>query len=315
MAFERKIRNDRSGVSTLLIAVIIIAAVVGTSVAAYVVLSGDGEGEETLAPGTWAKADITINGLTQQYEESFIGQNAAEYFVKSTTTVGSFSSVHYYLLLKTEAKGVPAGAVKIGEEERETIDGLKNLEIWEYSDTNGGAVTRAYLDPDIKWLVYEGESTLDNGETATYMLKDYNIAWQKTYKESKSIDKTHVYAFATGTSTYPAGIMCVADCQGGQYGVMYDFSYVFNGLIVFLLSDNIQGLPVDAVKTGMTEQLTGTIDGNVNTEIWAWGDEEWGILFFCAPSTHTIYCMILSVYNYSISDYVDYPFYLTSKPK
>lgn len=60
MVFEGKIRINRYGVSTILIAIIIIVAVAGTAAVAYIALPGDGE--ETIAPGTWSKAEIVYNG-------------------------------------------------------------------------------------------------------------------------------------------------------------------------------------------------------------------------------------------------------------
>jgi len=294
MMFKSKIRNDRSGVSTLLTAAIAIVVVVVVVAAAYVVLSGSDGGEETIAPGTVIKAEIVLGDETYLYEDHYIGQNADMYFIKTTTTHGSSKSVGYSVVKKKEVNGVPDGAVKVGEAEVETIHGLKDLEVWEYTDVyeKEEVLMKAYLDPAANWLVYKGEITFMTGENATYTLLGYEPVFQKSYKESKSIGKTYGYAGVTEAGTVPVSITCIADCINGQYGMLYDFSMIHYGAGVYFLSDNIQGLPTEAVNTGGTYTMNNTINGNVDVERWAWGNTNVGLFFYYEPFSHIIYGLV-----------------------
>ena len=297
MRLKNKLRSDRAGVNPLLIAVVVIVVVVVIAVAAYFLLSSDNNNEsgDIIAPGTTVTADITDSGVTYQYQQSFIGQNANDYFIMETSSLDPSAVPDYYLEPKKEANGVPDGAVKVGEGELDTgIDGTKNLEIWRYETTDGsGDIMEAYLDPTYKWLVYQGTITHSDGTVSTYTLTDYNMVLQSSYKESSSIGVTYGYTFTYGTQTYPAGVVCVAECLNGQYGMMYDFSAIYDGLYIYDVSDNIQGLPVDAVNTGQTSQLD-TMDGTVNTQIWTITENGNGVTFYYGPSTHILYRLVIT---------------------
>jgi len=296
---KNKLHSDRAGVNPILIAVVVIVVVVVIAVAAYFLLSSDNNNKESgdiIAPGTVLTADITDSGVTYQYQQSFIGQNANDYFIMETTTLDPSAGPDYYLQPKDQANGVPDGAVKVGEGELDTgMDGVKNLEIWRYETTDGsGDIMEAYLDPTYKWLVYLGTISHADGTTSTYTLTDYTMVLQKSYKESNSIGMTYGYTFTYGTQTYPASVICVAECLNGQYGMMYDFSAIYDGLYIYDLSNNIQGLPIDAVNTGQTSQLTGTMDGTVTTQKWAITENDEGVTFYYGPNTHIIYRIVIA---------------------
>ena len=301
MEFKRKVRDDRSGVSTLLIAVVIIVIVVVAAAAAYVVLSGDEK--ETLAPGTVIKYDRTINGKESGIlEETLIGQSADEYFFMVKGVVGGTATTEY----TATSKKSPENAELMGTTELDTKDGLKTLQIWEYTTTSiaGPFDVTVYVDPEIG-VSYKEEMTgvvLGEEYTEVRILTAFEPVWQKSYKESKAIGKTYEYAFFVGGVPIPIKIECVADCLDDQYGIMYDFTLIQSDLKLYYLSDNIQGLPTDAVNTGETAPLT-TIDGEVSAEIFT---DPYGVLtLYYEPDTHIIYRIIILEVNFD----------LTKKPK
>ncbi|MCL2509727.1 MAG: hypothetical protein FWF07_01425 [Methanomassiliicoccaceae archaeon] len=299
----KEIRSDRRGISTLLIAVIIVIIVVAiVAVAAFVIFSGNGSnngvteppngGDGIIAPGTTLTAEISSASGTYTYVQNYVGQNANNYFIEETTPAGT----DYYLEPKDQANKAPDGAVKIGDDTIDTKDGPKDVEIWQYTSTQSGSstVTKAYIDPVYKWLVYLGEITNSDGTTTTYTLQDYNVVLQTSYTESNAIGKTYQYSFSTGTYTFPAYVTCIADCLNGQYGMMFDFSSLQSGLVIYDLSDNIQGLPLDANISGGKSDLTGTIDGNVSVQIWKFTEDNEGFSFYYEPKSHVIYEIVLT---------------------
>jgi len=298
-----EIRSDRRGISTLLIAVIIVIIVVAiVAVAAFVIFSGNSSnhgateppngGGGIIAPGTTVSGEFSSASGTYMSEHNYIGQNADNYFVEETN---ADDPPYYYLEPKDNANNVPTGAVKVGDDTIDTKFGPKDVEIWEYTQTQDGSsmFTKAYVDPTYKWLVYLGEITDSGGNTTTYTLQDYNIVLQTSYSESNAIGKTYQYSFLTGTYTFPAYVTCIADCLNGQYGMMYDFSKLISGEVIYYLSDNIQGLPVDAYTNGETSKLTGTIDGDVSVQIWYLKDIQ-ALSFYYESKSHVIYEIVIT---------------------
>ncbi|MCL2148927.1 MAG: hypothetical protein FWH47_06285 [Methanomassiliicoccaceae archaeon] len=236
-------------------------------------------------------------------EITIVGQNAKEYFSmvkQSNSTI----EVTFYLM---DSKESPPGAVKTGTEEMDTFEGMKTLEIWEYTDADTGTAVKLYADPE-NGMSYKVEETRGT-DYGLRILKSYDLKWQGSYKESKAIGTTYEYAYTFGTISVPVEMRCVADCLGGQYGVVYDFSsFIPADNLVYYLSDNVQGLPADAVNTTYTYPLD-TIDGPVTVEIWSIVDGYgYGFLFLYDPESKIVYEIdILTVSG-------DMDFILTKKP-
>lgn len=282
MNFNKIIWKDRSGISTILVIAVVVILVVAAA-AAYIVLSNgnnDDSDKEELAPGTVMSYDVFEGGkLTATQDQIIIGQNKNDYFVEVITTPdgGSASFTQYALAPKAQ----PKDPKKIGTaNDMDTCDGPMDLEIWEY--TQEGVKVRAYIDPS-SGVAYKEEAV---DTDAAVVLTGYDFKWQTSYKESKSIGKTYEYVLS-GTNLV-AKIKCVADCVDGKFGVKYDFNQFGGGEICFL-SDNIQGLPVDATDTEETMTLAGTIDGDVTVQIWEYTEIGAGFVFYYDPVTYIIY--------------------------
>ena len=310
MGFKGKMRDDGSGISTLLIAAVIVVVVVVAAGAAYVVLSGDDDKKEELAPGTTLLLDISFNGTEMGlFEQTILGQNKDEYFYM-LKGVGTLPLTQYGL----SPKDIPKDAEITGTEPVDTFEGLKTLTVLEYTteiSLVGSAHVKSYFDPETgvtykSTVTYADPASLTGAMiTEVQILKDYDIILQESYKQSKSIGKTYEYVYDMGIVQIPAKIECVADCLDGQYGVAYDLSSLAAGLKAYYLSNNIQGLPTDAVNTGNTLALN-TIDGNITTEIWTLAAE--GFTFYFEPDTHIVYRFVLSDGTLSLI------FDLTKKP-
>jgi len=313
MKIKNKICGDRSGVSTLLIAIIIIIIVVIVAVAAYVLLVGNdnNNNNQELAPGTTLTYDFTdSSGATVTMEKEIIGQNATQYFEKITA---GDSPATYNLSPKLSSND----AELTGTADLDTIDGQKTLNIWEYTiidPVNGSENITSYADQG-NGLFYkivatyaDPDSTTGGQLTDTMILTDKNLVWQSSYKESSSIGKTYEYSYTVvGTVTFPASIICVADCLNGQFGIEFDFSAIDESAVIYFLSDNIQGLPTDAVNSGTTTDLTNTIDGDLTAEIWTVAQEGGTFAFCYEPNSHIIYVIAL------ITGGVELDFNLVSK--
>ncbi|MCL2509726.1 MAG: hypothetical protein FWF07_01420 [Methanomassiliicoccaceae archaeon] len=296
-----EMRSSRQGVSTLFIAIVIVIIVVIIAVAAYVLLTdNNNNNEETLAPGTTMTYDVTDDGAeTGTLEQTIVGQSSTDYFVESKLT-GDKKTIQYSL----SKKGTPDGAVTTGTEDLETFEGTKTLTVWEYmiTDPSGGtqAVT-AYINPENgvvfkNVIVYNDlNSTTDAQKTEVQTLTAYDLVWQTSYNVSDSVGKAYEYAYILGPMTLSVKIVCVADCQNDQYGIVYDYSETIENLKDYFLSDNPQGLPEVAVDTGQTTTLTGTIDGDVTVELWSISFESGDSFnFYCDPDTHVIYKFVIS---------------------
>ena len=291
MGFKGKIRNDKSGVSTLLIVAIVIVVVI-VAAAAYLVLSGGGEEKESMAPGTTMKFDVTLDG--EEFgiiEMAVIGQSAKEYF--NVIKLGEEGLVLQYMVT---SKATSYDMEITGTEVLETFEGTKTLTVMEtvLDAPAGQQVFIMYTDME-NGMIYKMEmiyTDASSGDSSIqeWTLLDYELVLQKSFKESKSIGMTYDYSLSVGAYTFSISLVCVADCLDDQYGILFDFSaFLGNGYNIYLLSDYVQGLPVDAVNTGGTYTLTGTIDGDVDVEIWGIAMGSDGLYFFYEPVTHIIY--------------------------
>jgi hypothetical protein len=279
------IRKDRSGVSTILaVAVIVILVVAGA--AAYIVLSGGekGEGRETIAPGTVLEYKFYANGdESGAMECTYLGQNADDYFVMWNTLKDGISKGKEYDILP---KNAPKDA-NVTTTNLETIEGTITMEIWEYSSWIGkeSIQVKAYVNPS-NGLMYKEERTL-YGNTNTKVLEEYEPLWQKGYRESNSIGLTFEYNPRQPRTILTWEVRCIADCMNGMYGVEYTIGKDKR----YFLSNDPQGLPVDAEDTGETIEITlDTVDLTKTVRIWKIVlPEEGEILFYCELDTHIIY--------------------------
>ena len=263
MQLINKIKTDRSGkISTILLVVIVIIIVVIVAVALYIVLSGDNNKEQELAPGTVLDFDINGVATVDSLKMEFVGQNADEYFVKTTTGVitttatgtTTTNTIQYTLMPKyssdndTQFKGI---------EEIETANYGK-LKLNVYSMVTDDVTAKIYADTknNIPYRMVYTYPTY----TMTAELKDYEVTVQDkgSYKESDTIGTTSTYSGTAGSFT----TVCVADCINGQFGLKY------GNTDVYFLCNGPQGLPVGAFDTGSTIALT--VEGNdVDAEVWA----------------------------------------------
>ena len=259
MQLKNKIKMDRSGkISTILLAVIVIIVVVIVAVALYVVLSGDNnnETEQEIAPGTVVEYNVEGVPGMETLKMEYIGQNIDNYFIKSTVD----GAIAYYM----SPKDYNIDDYNfVGTQEMSTCDGDMTIAIVEYSD--GTISYTEYDNPEtgLPYMIeYSGGMilTLKGG----YVLKTQDMG---SYRESDAIGTTNTFALVYTTETdYTAKSVCVADCQNGQYGIMYDFTSV-GGPEVYAVSDSPQGLPTDAEDSGYTYTAH-----EVTFEVWYYTD-------------------------------------------
>jgi hypothetical protein len=284
----RKIKQkDRSGVSTILVIVIVLAMVVAAG-AAYVVLFAEEKETREPAPGTMMVYERSVEGESYGTLELYIvGQNKDEYFAMAKQVIGESITTAYELSSKRTALKI------IGTEDRETIDGTMKLTVCEYSfDVSGTKVqVKAYIDMS-NGLVYEEEITA-GGATEVRVLKDYDLKWQDSYKESSQIGKTYKYILKYSGYEISVELKCVADCENDQYGMVYDFIYSIYPDLYFVC-DGPEGLPADAEYVG-TNTLTDTIDGDVATQMFELTDVYGGKwTFYYEPDSKMVYEIIIN---------------------
>lgn len=299
----KTMRKDRSGMSTIFAVIAVVIIVVIAAAAAYVLLSNDNDEEKTLAPGSYYHYDIIENDETYHSEDTIIGQNSTEYFFEAKETRGGTTVTFYY----TSPKLMPEDAVKTGDVEIETIDGLKTVEIWEFQEEYYGTMydVKVHYDPSLD-MWYITEYSNDSGFMETQTIVEYKEEWQTSYKESENLHKTYGYLATVDWEVSTISIECVADCLDGKYGIMFLAS---DGSEICFLSDYPEGLPDDAVDTGNTITLTDTIDGDVVVGVWemtTYSGQAW--MLYVEPDTHVIYQFSL-VYGGET-----YTFVLDSKP-
>ena len=320
----KTMKADNFGkVSTVLVAVIIIIMVVIVAAVLFLVMSDDnGNNNSNNAElpikgmGTTFTYDVYYNGDWRgTLQESYIGQNNDNYFVKTVM----FSIVNVYTTCPkpiltpfsgtvalygdnfTPLNGImPDSVKKLSSIRMDTIDGKKKLEIWEaISETEFmSSKIKAYVDPS-NGLMYKVELDyrsktesmfhfpIDNNET--HVLKKHDIEGQTEYEESTFIGTKRVYSGINGT-TGSITMECIADCLDGQFGVSLNTYGYF-------LSENPLGLPTDATYTGETTTLDGTIDGKVNVQIWEMkiiSDPMRAFTAYVEPSSQKIYRLVIT---------------------
>jgi len=301
MELMRNMRKDRSGINALL-AVVAVVVVIAVAAAAYVILADDGEKE--IGPGTILKYETTTDGTSTStgYEEYYLGQSADMWFLEVKTTFSSTTFLSELRILLPKANTLDS--IMIGVVETDTIDGKKTLEVWEY--VNGIQTEKYYIDPS-NGLVYKQEVTRW-GSTMISVLKEYELKWQKPYKESKSIGMTYEYTPKGWSGWSVEKIVCVADCIGGQYGMESEFTLGAGGR--YYISDHPQGLPKGAEYTGEKIVLEGTIDGDISVDKWELSRDVGSMAFYVEPKTHVIYRVVFEYGN----GYDDLIYDLTKKP-
>jgi len=294
----KKIKKDNSGLATILIVVIVVVIVVVAAGAAYVVLSNNGGEDKSkdvpalddLAPGTVLRYDYFDGTSTYPFEIQYLGQNATDYFLKITVTLSPLLLSQTYEL---EPKAAPSGAKKIGQEERTTFEGKIKLDVWEY--TVSGTAYKDYINP-ANGLSYYTEATKGT-VTEKFTLKYHDVKRQTSYTPSNSVGKAYEYTGVdTAGLTYTSKLTMIADCTGGKFGIKMDGSFT----PVYFLSNNLQGLPLEAVKDAAATPLAGTIDGTVMCEKWKFDLSNVEILFYVNASSHIIYGFVCTFSDGSI---------------
>ncbi|MDR1954388.1 MAG: hypothetical protein LBP82_00325 [Candidatus Methanoplasma sp.] len=281
MENKNRIQKDRSGIGT--IAVVLIVVIVIAAAAAVVLVYFVGEKDQkSMAPGTTMEYDLLIDEIhagTIQYE--IVGQNADAYFTRLKMDVGTISFTEYGL----NQKKLPDDAVKKGRTKIDALGGKKTVDIWEY--TYEGRATKSYIGIS-DGLSYRDEITMVS-YIETHVLTACDLKWQNSYNESGSIGTAYEYMGSfMGVDLFSATITCIADCLNDQYGVVYSSKLFY--LDTYRLSEDPQGLPVEATYTGVSIILKGTIDGDVSVGIWEFFDAvgyEW--TFYYEPGSHIIY--------------------------
>lgn len=302
---SRSIKNDRSGISTMVAVLAVVIIIVIAAAAAYVVLSNDDEETKTIAPGTIMNYDAT-SSLYGEYalEEKVIGQNADELFLEVKSTIGGITMLEYMVA----SKNMPEDAVKTGTEDIETMDGLKTLDVWEYTtEASGLTLNVKSYDDSSTGVTYRHEAST-TGYSEVQNLTYYELVLQTSYEESENIGKTYKYVTNIEGTDFDAEIVCYADCFDDQYGIMFDLKQLALNKL-YLLSDYVGGLPSSATDTEVTATLTDTIDGEVEVEIWQLtliDSSTWD--FYFEPESQVIYQFDVTAGG------ITYTFDLTEKP-
>jgi hypothetical protein len=274
--------KDRSGINKILAAVIVIIIIAAAAVAAYMIMSDDDEeAYESYALGSTLRYDVFIDGeKVDTYEDEFVGLSDTGYLFRSTWNGDEpyYWFSHFYEDVGGEVTDIV---------EWETMDGIQTVEVWEYSFVEDGVEywEKTYYCPD-NAIVYEREFN-GGGQIEIHKLIHYKVDYMP-YKESDEIGTTYEYVCKDG---HEAKIVCVADGIDGTYGIFYDII----GLkwLVYSLSDNPQGLPLDATDMKETVTLEDTIDGDVSVGLWSYIDpDNVTFTFYCDPDSKVIYRFI-----------------------
>jgi len=269
----KNIKNDRSGVATLLIILIVVVIVVVAAGAAYVVMSGDGgnknggnggtAAEEQLAPGTYMEFDMKIDTTPiGTVSLRYLGQNADEIFVKTTMSInlgaaGTMNVTKYGLSPKGDASSPltdpDVELKKVGTiNDFDTFAGKKKVDKWEYTENINGTNYKGYIYIDAKQnMFYKMEMPMEwegGVKTAIIDMKALTLVSQKSdaYTPSANIGKTTKFALSTDP-TKLVEVKVVADCQGGKFGVAYDFTNVAGDFLEYYLCDTTDGKITDAI--------------------------------------------------------------------
>ena len=305
---KKYLRNDGSGkVSTTVIAIVVVIVIVLVAVALYVVMTNNNDNEDQttsgqeIAPGSMLNYSVSGWEGIQSFKMEYVGQSNDAYFIKSTIGIDTVSIIEMYM---TQPKDSNEDYKIIGTQVMDTVDGKKTLDV--VSFTSDGSNVTAFLDKSTG-LPYKMDF-VDAGWTLT--LTDYKAVTQKSYKQSDSVGLTYEYTYTTVTGTkYKAKVECIADCLNGQYGMVYDFSSIGGPYTtMYFISNDPNGIPVDAVKSTSTANLN-TMDGTKNVQLWTYTDQTSGIMFSIGyeSASKTIYEFDLVFANVKI------PFSLTSK--
>jgi hypothetical protein len=267
----KNIKKDRSGISTILIVIVVVIVLVVAAGAAYVLLSNNGDKEEKLnvasdevAPGTFMEFDMFIDDeLLGTFSLEYLGQNAEEYFTKIVMSfnlgvLGTVDMTTYSL--SSKESGSPVVDPNLQLKKVSTINdfntgfaGKKKVDKWEYTEKIGGKDYKGYLFIDAKDdVLYRMEipmQTEGGVKTTVMVVKDFTLKTQKSddYEESAVIGKTARFALSTDPSKI-VEVRCVADCVGGKYGVVFDFTYVTGDFMKFFLCDTTDGKITGATR-------------------------------------------------------------------
>jgi hypothetical protein len=297
---NNNLKKDRSGVSAIIVVVIVAVVVIAAVAAAFIVASGDKDKEleikmDVLAPGTVLKYDLFVDG--EKYgimEIQYVGQNAKEYLalLKMAYEGDDEYAVVYY---DVDPKELPDGSKRTGTVEMDTIDGKKKLEVVEYemSELVFTSKIKAYVDPS-NGVPYKVERKF-SGTTETQILAEKEIILQESYEESEHIGLTYEYDFEYMEIGFKFYLVCAVDCLEDRYGILMDLSSFPGGVKAYILSNYPQGMHVDAKDTKKKTTLKGTIDGDVEVEIWEAVDvDDSKITYYCERNSKVIYKMVLS---------------------
>jgi hypothetical protein len=284
----KRLKSDRSGLSTVVTVVVVIVVIIVAAAGVYFAMSGDDEEKEILAPGTKATYSIDFAGFSLEFEAEYIGQSADLYFVHLTPGQGILKVPEVY---DVQTKSAPEGA-KVSVVTIDTFEGEKTLERWEFSHLSSSGATIHVIDyVDPVGMLYKSEIT-ESGLTQIHELTGYTPVWQKSFEVSEYVGATYEYTCTKQGQTFGASIECIADCFDG-YGVEYVLSEIEIG-DTYYLSASPQGLPVDAEDLKKTEVLTTTIDGSVTTQLWGMTDEVGRTYtFYYDPVSDIVYRFVL----------------------
>jgi hypothetical protein len=286
-----KIKTDRSGkISTVLLAVIVIIIVAIVAVALYVILTGDDNDEgyqmpddDNLGPGTMVEYSITDSTDYKSMKMEFIGQSNENFFLKVTAELITESGTQTIIMNMTQPRINEDSSKITGTQVMDTIDGKKTLYVVEV--TSDEETITEYIDQKTG-LPYK---MVYPDMTAT--LTDYKLVEQQgPYEQSDAIGLTYEYTFKSSSGDYTAKVMCIADCENGQYGILCDLTSEVPGLVLYYISAKPLGVPTDAIDSG-TKTTLDTIDGRKSVEIWGYQDILNGIMlgFGYDPISNTVY--------------------------
>jgi|GEM_PF-4299812 len=292
-----ELKNDKSGLNTILViaAVVIILAAAGA--AAFFVLSNNDGGKSNdgnsykegwvLAPGSVLTYDLTSEGEeTTVFKCTVVGEGPDNFFVKGEY-VGEDWGDGYFTFQKTAPDGANSS-----KKTMKTINGNKSLDVYETiipaNPSLGEQIIKQYVDPKTgityleeytsAYYTANGTETLSTALTLTKLEPVWQDPSTIVYPDSIGTSFTYnpvkPYPVSIGSTTLyalPINIVCVAGLSGGSFGISFDGYRNTDDMLMYYCSNSPQGLPIGAEPT--TKTLTeSTIDGVKNMQVWTHPD-------------------------------------------
>ena len=299
MGNKFRLKEDRSAASTVL-AIVVVALVIVAGVTAYVVISNDSDDDKddvlTLEAGLGTKLifDLSIGSMTfykartlEIYGRSYDNVLLKDSFVVSLLEI----DIVEYILRNIDF--VPPDYEKIGTERIDTMNGKKVTDVFEYFAE--GMKIHEYTGDGLVYLikVFDAYGVV----IQTHTLVDLVIVVEnEEYVQSEGIGKKFNYDISGAEAGMTATVECAVDCADGLYGIKQTIQTggVDAEESEVVISAVPEGLPVDAVNTGVTKSYS-TIDGIKLLQKWTYEENGGFSIYYIDPLTNIAYVIELTV--------------------